>query len=141
MKRYIIFLFLGIIILLTGCTNNNNAESTNMEQDFKSVNVQEAKVIIDENKYNEDFVIIDVRSPQEYNDGHVENSVMIDFYDTDFRDKLSQLDKEKTYLIYCRSGSRSGRAFDIMEELGFIKVYNFEGGIVEWKKNYDVVTE
>ena len=112
-----------------------------MEQDYKSVNVQEAKVIIDENKYNEDFVIIDVRSPQEYNEGHVENSGMIDFYDTDFRDKLSQLDKEKTYLIYCKSGSRSGRAPDILKELGFIKVYNFEGGIVEWKKNYDVVTE
>lgn len=79
------------------------------------------------------FVIIDVRTPEEYVDGHIENAINLDYYSKAFEDELNKLDKNKTYLIYCRSARRSGMALDTMKQLGFTKVYNMLGGIIQWK--------
>ena len=84
-------------------------------------------------KNNPDFVIIDVRTPEEFAEGHIENVINLDYYSETFRDELNKLDKNKMYLIYCRSGNRSGKALNIMEELNFREVYNMSGGIIEWK--------
>jgi len=65
--------------------------------------------------------------------GSLQNAINLDYYSETFRNELNQLDKNKTYLIYCRSGSRSGRALDIMTELNFREVYNMLGGIIDWK--------
>lgn len=81
----------------------------------------------------EDFVIIDVRTPEEYADGHIENTINLDYYSKTFEDELHKLDKNKTYLIYCRSAHRSGMVLDTMKALGFIEVYNMLGGIIQWK--------
>jgi rhodanese-related sulfurtransferase len=81
----------------------------------------------------EDFVIIDVRTPEEYADGHIENAINLDYYSKAFEDELNKLDRNKIYLIYCRSARRSGMALDTMKELGFTKVYNMLGGIIQWK--------
>jgi rhodanese-related sulfurtransferase len=101
-------------------------------QVFKDITPQEASDLIQQNEGNPDFQIIDVRTPEEFNDGHIENAIMIDFYAEDFRDEIAQLDREKSYFVYCRSGNRSGQAVDIMRELGFQKVYNLSAGIREW---------
>ncbi len=65
--------------------------------------------------------------------GHIENAINLNYYSKTFKDELSELDKSKTYLIYCRSGRRSGIALDIMKELGFTEVYNILGGITQWE--------
>jgi rhodanese-related sulfurtransferase len=78
-----------------------------------------------------DFVIIDVRTPEEYADGHIENAINLDYYFKAFEDELNKLDKNKTYLIYCRSARRSGMALDTMKAVGFTKVYNMLGGIIQ----------
>ena len=85
------------------------------------------------NKDNQSFIIIDARTPQEFANEYIENAVNIDYYSEEFQNELNELDKEKTYLIYCLSGNRSGRALAIMKELGFREVYNMLGGIIQWK--------
>jgi len=76
--------------------------------------------------------IIDVRTPEEYADGHLSGSTMIDFYEADFADRIAALDRDTPYLIYCRSGNRSGETRELMEQLGFTDVRDVDGGIVAW---------
>ena len=102
-------------------------------QIVETITPQEAFTLIQDNQNNPDFVIIDVRTPKEFADEHIEDAINIDYRSETFRGELNKLDKNKTYLIYCRSGGRSGSALDIMEELNFREVYNMLGGINEWK--------
>ncbi|UCB44107.1 MAG: rhodanese-like domain-containing protein [Dehalococcoidales bacterium] len=101
-------------------------------QTVGDITVQEAFDLIEQEQDNPDFVIIDVRTPSEYADGHLENAVNIDFRADDFEAIISELDKDKTYVIYCRTGVRSAGARDVMEELGFNEVYNVLEGIIGW---------
>lgn len=72
-----------------------------------------------------DLIILDVRTPSEFTSSHVKGAINIDFYSSDFKDKINQLDKSKDYKVYCRSGNRSGQSVSIMKTLGFKKVENF----------------
>ena len=78
------------------------------------------------------LVVLDVRTLEEFNEGHLEGATMIDFYRADFEAELAALDKDAPYLLYCRSGNRSGQTRAIMEELGFTNVADVGGGIVAW---------
>lgn len=98
------------------------------ENSFKNISSAEAEKLIKDKS----IVIIDIRTAQEYNSGYIKGSVNIDYYKSDFKDKLSKYDKNKTYFIYCRSGRRSGSAKTIFNDLGFKNVYNLENGINEW---------
>lgn len=120
-------LLMVILLAAGGC-----AQSVEIKQIFKDVTLQEAYALIQQNEDNPDFQIIDVRTQEEFDDGHIENAVLIDFYSEDFREKIARLDREKAYFVYCRSGNRSGQAVDIMRELGFQEVYNLSTGIREW---------
>jgi len=80
----------------------------------------------------DDLVILDVRTPEEYGDGHLSGAVQIDFYDDDFADQLADLDTDVPYLVYCRSGNRSGQTTAIMRDLGFTDVADVDGGIIAW---------
>ncbi len=100
---------------------------------LKDITPVEAFDLIQENKENIDFIILDVRTEPEYKSGHIENAENIDYYLEGFKDELGELDKNKTYLIYCASGNRSGKALKIMDEMGFQKAYNVLGGIKRWK--------
>jgi len=93
---------------------------------------EKAYILIQENKINQSFVVIDVRTPEEFEDGHIENAINIDFRSDTFQDEINELDINKTYLVYCAVGVRSGLAVDIMEELGFQNVYDMKGGFEEW---------
>lgn len=78
-------------------------------------NAQPTPIIFDA----ETTVVIDVRTESEYRDGHIENSKNIDFYSSDFESRLKKLDKKMHYVLYCRSGNRSGQATRMMKQLGF----------------------
>ena len=82
----------------------------------------------------ENLVILDVRTPEEFAEGHLDGAVMIDFYRADFADQLAELDPNAPYLLYCRSGNRSGQTTAIMEELGFSDVADIDGGILAWNQ-------
>ena len=80
----------------------------------------------------EDAVIIDVRSEAETQMGIIPNAIIIDIFQPDFPQKISTLDKDKQYLIYCRSGNRSGQACAFMAQQGFDRLYNLAGGMMDW---------
>jgi rhodanese-related sulfurtransferase len=97
-----------------------------------SISVQDAMALIQKNKNNPDFIIIDVRTVDEFNSGHLADAVNIDYYSPDFKTNISKLDRNKDYLIYCRTGIRGTASTRIMLDLGFTRVHNLSGGIVEW---------
>ena len=79
-------------------------------------------------------VIIDVRTPVEFELSRIPNSKNIDFYNSqNFMQEIEKLNKDNSYYVYCRTGVRSANSCQLMSELGFKKVYNLLGGIVEWK--------
>ena len=87
---------------------------------------------------NENAVILDVRRPDECEEGIIPNAITIDIMNPQpFLKEVEKLDKNVPYFIYCRSGARSGQACLIMEELGFEETYNLIGGSLEW--NGDIV--
>ena len=90
--------------------------------------------MIEEQKDNPDFVILDVRTPEEFARERIEGAVNIDIRAEDFREKVERLHREKIYLIYCRTANRSERAFAMFKELGFREVYHMLWGIKGWKE-------
>jgi rhodanese-related sulfurtransferase len=116
-------------VLAVGCP----AATTDTDQIIENISPQAALDLIQQNEDNADFIILDVRTPSEYADGHIEGAINIDFYSSAFEETLKTLDRDDTYLIYCRSGNRSGQARNLMEGLGFAEVYNLSGGINAWQ--------
>ena len=123
------------LLLASVCLHleTGTARPKTQTQIIKDITPREAYTLIMKNKDNPDFVILDVRTPREFAEGHIQNAVNLDYYSETFRDDLDSLDKNKTYLIYCRSARRSGKALDIMKALNFGKVYNMLGGTIQWK--------
>ncbi len=79
------------------------------------------------------LVILDVRTPNEYDKAHIQSSINIDYYSSNFRKDINKLDKNRNYLVYCRSGNRSIEARNIMRELGFKHVAIIKGGFIKWE--------
>jgi rhodanese-related sulfurtransferase len=100
--------------------------------EIRQVTPDQATELIRANAGNRNFVILDIRTPGEYRDGHLPNAVLLDFHSPSFRENLAALDRNKSYLMYCRSGNRSARALTMMSELGFMKVAELRGGIKAW---------
>lgn len=77
-------------------------------------------------------VILDVRTAEEYMEGHIEGARNYDFYSGEFNSELAKLDRTKIYYIYCRSGNRSSQTVAMMQEMGFMNVVQLEGGVNAW---------
>ena len=120
-----------IVTSLTGC--GVICQATGLGDPGVAITPSMAYTLIQENEGNSDFVIMDVRTPEEYSNEHIAGSILLDFNADDFEAGLDKLDKNKTFLLYCRSGNRSGKAADIMSELAFTDVYDIDGGINQWK--------
>jgi rhodanese-related sulfurtransferase len=88
-----------------------------------------------------DKIILDVRTAEEYKDGHLVGSILIDYYGSDFKNEVSKLDKSKPVFVYCKGGGRSSSSCEILKDLGFKEVYNLQGGITDWKKAGKVVVK
>jgi len=83
---------------------------------------------------DENAILMDVRTAEEYAEGHLENAELNDVMDPEFSTRLDQLDKNKNYYVYCRSGQRSAAACHAMKQLGFKgRLINLAGGILAWK--------
>ena len=100
-----------LILLLFACRDSENIEITELNS---------AKL--------ENALILDVRTPEEYSFGHLEDAVNINWYDIDFKDKVGELERTKTIYVYCKAGGRSAKAVAAMREMGFANVVNLEGG-------------
>ena len=78
-------------------------------------------------------VILDVRTPGEFNEGHIKGAVNVDYEGMNFEGEVNKLDKAKTYAVYCRSGRRSGLATEVMAKNGFKSIFNLNGGVIDWQ--------
>lgn len=89
---------------------------------------------------SEHGILLDVRTPQEFAEGHLPGAINIDFLNAGFPAALDTLDKKRQYEVYCRSGRRSAESAEMMFKKGFKKVYDLEGGILKWQeKGFEVV--
>ena len=99
-----------------------------------NVSVGKAQTLLKERAGKADFVILDVRTPEEFAEGHIDGAVNLDVQARDFEKKLRVLDRKKSYLVYCRTGNRSRKATVAMEALGFRSIFHMTEGIVRWKQ-------
>ncbi len=132
--RSTIFIVLFLLISSTSIISQDNI--------YAEINVDSAYSMVQSNINNPNFIILDVRTPGEYKPDHIENAVSLNYYNSDFKETLDTLIKTKKYLLHCKSGSRSAKAFKMMKDLKFKEVYNMQGGIVKWKnKAYPTTKE
>jgi rhodanese-related sulfurtransferase len=87
----------------------------------------------DQKRQEKDTVVLDVRTPKEYAEGHVPGAVNIDIHDPKFDQKIESLDKSKTYLVHCAKGVRSAAATKKMAGIGFLNLFDFHGGFTAWE--------
>ena len=121
MSKSLFILMLSILGFMS-CTAQNGS----------SIDSKEAYGLI---KAASNIAILDVRTAKEFADGHVAGAVNIDVNQADFAQKIDQLDRSKTYIVYCRSGRRSSKAVGIMATKGFKNLYNVSDGFLGWNKN------
>ena len=118
MYKYLVLLFLPLLVF---SQENTNAYEVLSYDDFKNQ--------ISKN----DVLLFDVRTMAEFNSGHLKGSVNIDFYDEKLFDKFfNKVEKSEPIYIYCRSGNRSQKSSEQLKELGFVKIYDLEGGYKNW---------
>ena len=121
---------LFFMVILLGAQDVAFSQELEAKTDKYLVEAEDFKKSIEKNK----GIVLDVRTPKEYNESHISGAINIDYKNDNFRSEIGKLDKGKKYYIYCRSGKRSANSRKIMNELGIKKVYDLDGGILAWKK-------
>lgn len=107
--------------------------SQNVSKSFEVVDVSAkdaAELILN----NNDLIILDIRTPGEFNQGMIPSAVNIDFQSPKFASNVQKLSRDKDYLVHCRSGGRSTKSLELFKALGFKKIYHLDGGFLDWEK-------
>ena len=110
------------LFLTLGCSQAEDAA--------KNVDPKAAQALIADQK----ATVLDIRTPEEFAEGHIPNAKNVDFFSKSFRETLEKLDKDAPIVMHCQSGGRSGQALPIFKELGFTKVFHMNGGFSAWSK-------
>jgi rhodanese-related sulfurtransferase len=118
----------GDVAAIGAPSSDNETADTRDEIEFGLVSPEEAAALA----ADPGIIVLDVRTTEGYESGHLADATMIDFYSETFVDDIAALDPDGTYLVYCRSGNRSGQATALMTDLGFEQVYDLDGGILAW---------
>ena len=116
------YLYIVLLYSFASCNNDNN----------NLVSAIKFSEIISNDK---SVIIIDVRTPDEFNKGHLKNSLNVNWFDENFDENLNIFSKDLPVMVYCLSGGRSSKANERIKSLGFKNVYELDGGILEWRKN------
>jgi rhodanese-related sulfurtransferase len=138
----LVFIVLMALVGSNSCANsatsaNQNAPTASASATaslaaLQNISVIEAHNLVNINEDNPDFKILDVRTQAEYQSGHLANAFNVDIYSQDFESQMSQLDRNRQYLVYCRTGARSAQASQTMSKLGFSHIFNMLQGISDW---------
>ncbi|WP_296697664.1 rhodanese-like domain-containing protein [Algoriphagus sp.] len=123
--RNSIFYSIAVLVIFS-CSKNESYDS------IDSLTAQKFEEIVNTNK---EAIILDVRTPDEYSEGHISGALNIDYMDDAFEQEIANLNKSKTYLVYCKAGVRQDKASIRMKELGFEHIILLEGGITSWQQN------
>jgi rhodanese-related sulfurtransferase len=124
MKTKVLFLFAFLLISSFSLAQTAPKDSINV------VSIEQFEKMTAKKKN----MLVDVRTPEEVSEGHLPGALNINFLGENFSREIETLNKNKTYLLYCRSGSRTRKAADQMQKAGFKKVYMLEGGITAWNE-------
>ena len=132
---------LGLSLALAGCageaeenaadtaTESTGAEVTAVQSNIRDVSVAQASTLL---SGEGNAVVLDVRTPAEFEAGHIEGALNADYMGDDFAGAIADLDREATYVLYCKSGARSAKALDVMKEQGFTDVAHLTEGYDGW---------
>ena len=82
-----------------------------------------------------EYILIDVRTQDEFDSGHINSAINLDFYSNTFKNDILSLPKNETIVLYCRTNNRSGKTATILKENGYKDILVIKGGITEWVKN------
>lgn len=121
---FLIGTLLIVSIMALGCSNDN-------EESEAIVNKINAEVAMEMMESGDDFILVDVRTQEEYDEGHIEGALLLPLDQLETLSEEQLTDKDATILVYCRSGNRSAQASKILVDLGYQDVYDF-GGIIDW---------
>jgi rhodanese-related sulfurtransferase len=120
MKNIILVL---LLVIANSCKSQN-------DKTIEVIDIETVKTEV----IGKDVQLVDVRTPDEYDAGHIDDAINIDIMNKEtFAAKFDKFDKKKPIYIYCKLGGRSNKASKILEELGFVTIYDYSGGYDEWK--------
>lgn len=122
MKKHLLLPIFSLLLIVTSCGQNNS----------DTVEVMDPHHFLETMENDSSSQLVDVWTTEEFGVSHLKNAQNICVTDDDFQEKIKDLDKTKPVYVYCRSGNRSARAAKILEENGFTKVYDLQGGITSW---------
>jgi len=119
------------------CAQNTAKKETRNDETISAQNEQVVELIDPKDLHAKlgGIQLIDIRTSREFNGGYIKGAVNINFFDRDFIDQMSKLDKGKEIYIYCRSGNRTSKAAARLRKQGFTKIYDLRGGILNWNRN------
>ncbi len=131
MNNLIRVLISAVLIAVAASCGSRN--TTNIP--INNVDVNTARDLVTQ---DETVIVLDVRTPEEYAMGHIEGALNIGIAEADFSERVSKLDRDKTYIVHCSANVENGRtakSLKIMSSLGFNELMNMEGGIAAWEQN------
>ena len=117
-----VILFIGCILML-GCNSQQN-------NGVSLITANELKSVLD----TKTVQLVDVRTPEEFSSGNIDKAININYFSDSFKADITALDKDKPVYLYCRSGNRSAKAARILQQLGYSKLYDLQGGIIAWER-------
>ena len=123
---FIILVIIISIITLLFLTNTKSTKENVYPQEITKLNSED---FVSQYKQNENTILIDVRTPEEFQSGHIEGAINIDFNNQNFETQIQSLDPNIQYFVYCRSGDRSGQAISVMKKYGFQNILELKGGL------------
>lgn len=131
MKKFVLlFNFAFLLVLFASCSKSEPTE-------VKMISPEEMQTLLE----LDDVQLIDVRTPEEYDQGFIDHAQNIDFNSPTFDQDILKLDKSKPVILYCQAGGRSAKCAAKLAKAGFVKIYDLQGGITQWKfKGHEVIT-
>lgn len=134
MKKYITLIFAtGITLASVSC---KNAQKNNTKVTAQAIEVIAPKAMYEVLLKDPSTQLVDVRTKDEFAVSHLKDAQNICVTDTDFKQKVAHLDKDKPVYVYCKKGGRSAQASKILKELGFTKIFDLQGGITNWQQQH-----
>lgn len=123
MKKTSLFFLVMAAVIMNSCSGNSQNTNYNLDANAFAEKMNELPTV----------PVVDVRTPEEFGNGHLRNAKDIDWNSSDFEAGISPLNKENPVFVYCLSGGRSHSAAEKMRSLGFKTVYELDGGIMKWR--------
>lgn len=129
-------IFGGAAAIMTACSGaeTKTTKSQNSQSNRHKVEHVDAHGAQQFLSTNPQAIVLDIRTPKEIKGGHIEGAIFANFFEEDFKQQLTRLDKDTPYIIHCKGGGRSTKALSVLNELGFTNVIHLDGGLDGWKQ-------